>query len=643
MHIQQAIQNLAHLLSLEKEEEQFQYFQALEKNPIEERVKKGISLFPLRMSNMETGLGEYLHFSFQNTKKIPAPLFSSGKVVEIFCGHDYRRKEVIRGTIKSITKGEITVATTCDERPDWLEDEGCGLNLVFDEHSYREMEGALKRLLAAEEGHLLRFKNIVYGMHPPQFSTEEIHLHTGLNSMQEQAVKHCLRAQDVAVIHGPPGTGKTTTLVALIRELSKTEKHILVCSPSNLAVDLLAEKLHQKGIEVLRLGNPTRISEELLSLTLDGKIVHDPGYKSLKEFRKRADEYRQMARKYKRNFGPAERAQRHLLFKESKDLLAEAREVESFLVDKHLQSATVICTTLVGASNPIIREIPFQTVLIDEAAQALEPACWIAINRGQRLILAGDHKQLPPTVKNVQAEKGGLGISLMEKLMEREGIGIMLTEQYRMNHYIMEYPSISMYGGKLHAHPSVENRVLPGNDMPRFIWPPVEWIDTAGCGFEETPPSEGRSIANSEEARLLLDYLAGLLTGLQGIPGSEEPEVGIISPYSKQVDTIRELLDEHPVLGSFTNIRVKTVDGFQGREKDIICLSLVRSNNQNEIGFLNDIRRMNVAITRAKKKLVIVGDSATICVHKYYNNLLDHCQAKGYYSSAYEYMYNQTS
>jgi ATP-dependent RNA/DNA helicase IGHMBP2 len=212
-----------------------------------------------------------------------------------------------------------------------------------------------------------------------------------------------------------------------------------------------------------------------------------------------------------------------------------------------------------------------------------------------------------------------------------------------MNHYIMEYPSISMYGGKLHAHPSVENRVLPGNDMPRFIWPPVEWIDTAGCGFEETPPSEGRSIANSEEARLLLDYLAGLLTGLQGIPGSEEPEVGIISPYSKQVDTIRELLDEHPVLGSFTNIRVKTVDGFQGREKDIICLSLVRSNNQNEIGFLNDIRRMNVAITRAKKKLVIVGDSATICVHKYYSNLLDHCQAKGYYSSAYEYMYNQTS
>jgi len=262
------------------------------------------------------------------------------------------------------------------------------------------------------------------------------------------------------------------------------------------------------------------------------------------------------------------------------------------------------------------------------------------MNRAKRVIFAGDHKQLPPTVKNHTAEKGGLAISLMEKLMEKKELSVMLTEQYRMNKYIMQFPSESMYEGKLTAHPSVLMRCLPGEGMPRFIWPPVEWVDTAGCGFEEESQPEGRSCGNPEEARLLLDHLAGLLTGLQGIRNHEANDVGIISPYSRQVDTLREMLEEHPVLKDFHQIRVKTVDGFQGREKDIIYLSLVRSNANSEIGFLQDIRRMNVAITRAKKKLVIVGDSATVCAHPYYDSLLTFCQAQGFYSSAYEYLYN---
>ncbi len=635
-----AITNLQQVLQIEKEEEKNIFLKQLTKSSISERVKQGITWFPLRLSNVEYGLGEYLIFEFERDKKQQdVSFFQIGKTVEIF-SENGKDKKSLKGVIKSMLRNRVVVSTTCDEMPDWLDDDTTGLNMVYDEFSFREMEFAIKRLLDTTDKNIANLRDIVY--EDKQFSFENeynVQIST-LNSIQNKAVNLCLNAKDFAIVHGPPGTGKTTTIIEFICEAIKHEKQILVCSPSNLAVDLLAEKLLFRGINVLRMGNPTRISDEILSITLDGQLMAHNSYKELKNYRKQAEDYRVLARKYKRNFGPQERNQRQLLFQESKSLLNEAREIEEFIVQQSINKAQVICATLVGASNQYLHNKKFKTLVIDEAAQALEPACWIPIHKAQRVILAGDHLQLPPTVKSKIAEAGGLGITLMEKLMQRKGISVTLETQYRMNEQIMEFPSNKVYNGVLKAHESVASSYLLNGNSLNFVWPPLEFIDTAGCGFDEFMHPETKSVNNPEEAALLLDHLAGLLLSLQK-ERSKFPDysVGIISPYSQQVQVLNALIEEHPILKDFKNIRVKTIDGFQGREKDIIYLSLVRSNPQAEIGFLQDIRRMNVALTRAKYKLVVVGDSATICSHPFYEAFVDYCQNKGINKSAWEFMH----
>lgn len=640
MSYKEEVSKQLELLKIEKEEEKNLFLKQLTKSSIPERVKQGITLFPLRLSNVEFGLGEYLIFEFEKDKKQQEwSFFQIGKTVEIFSDLPNEKRN-LKGVIKSIQKNKIVVSTTCDEMPDWLDDERSGLNMVYDEFSFKEMELALKRLIDVENRRTAHLRDIVYEDKEFGFeSSFHANIET-LNDVQNKAVNLCLNAKDFAIVHGPPGTGKTTTIIEFIAETLKTESQILVCSPSNLAVDLLVEKLLKKGISVLRMGNPTRISEEILSVTLDGQLMSHPSYKELKGYRKQAEDYRVLARKYKKNFGHQERNQRQLLFQESKSLLNDAREIENYIVSESIQKAQVICTTLVGASNQYLYSKKFKTVVIDEAAQALEAACWIPMHKAERVIFAGDHLQLPPTVKSKEAEKQGLGVSLMEKLMLRKGISVTLEVQYRMNNPIMSFPSINVYNNLLIADDSVANRFLLNGETSNFIWPPLEFVDTAGCGFEEQVHPETKSVNNPEEAKVLLDHLAGLLLALQMNRSNKlEYSVGIISPYSSQVQTINLLMEEHPVLKDFKNVKVKTIDGFQGREKDVIYLSLVRSNTEGEIGFLNDLRRMNVALTRAKLKLVVFGDSATICSNKFYDSFVDYCQMNNLSKSAWEFLH----
>jgi hypothetical protein len=625
------------LLKLEKETERELYARLVRKGSIKERKREGLTWYPVEVVRTEYGLGEYLIFEIEKRDHDgTAHQFSVGKTVELFGGPDAEEGSVVKGVVKSLHRHKMVIATTTDEAPDWMDDGRIGVNIVFDEYSFREMEQALKRAMLAEVGRLRHLRETLYGERAATFTPITLSEVEGLNVRQHEALELCLGAESVAIIHGPPGTGKTTTLVEVIVHLCRTESQVLVCSPSNLAVDLLAEKLARRGLQVLRLGNPTRVSDELLQLTLDGKVMAHPGYAELKNYRKMAEEYKAMARKYKRSFGPSEREQRQLLFAESKAILREASALEDYMVAQQINGAQVVCCTLVGSASHYLANRTFQTLVIDEAAQALEPACWIPLAKAQRVLFAGDHKQLPPTIKSEEAARKGLGITLMEKAIKANPCSVMLEEQYRMNAAIMAFPNQELYNGKLVAFPGVANHSLFGDDSAENQV--MEFIDTAGCGFTEVVNPETFSACNPEEAGLLMRHLAHLVETLQQRPDADaHTSIGIISPYKEQVQVLHELVADHPLLGSLKNLTIRTVDGFQGREKDVIYLSLVRSNDLQEIGFLKDIRRLNVALTRARKKLVVIGDSATITSHPTYERFCTFCYEQGWAKSAWDY------
>jgi superfamily I DNA and/or RNA helicase len=454
-----------------------------------------------------------------------------------------------------------------------------------------------------------------------------------LNDSQQQALKKVLESRDVAFIHGPPGTGKTTTLVQAIRQTITEEKQVLVCAPSNAAVDLLVDKLSEQGLQALRIGHPARVTEQSLSKTLDYRISSHPDYKELRNLRKRMEQLRATALKYKRKFGYHEKEQRRLLMQEVKMLKADADLLEFYIVNDLMQTMEAICCTLVGSSHPVMRGKKFKTVFIDEAGQALEPASWIPLLRAERVIFAGDHQQLPPTIKSQEAARKGLAKTLFEKGIERQPDQVsMLQVQYRMHEKIMEFSSGYFYQDKLIAHESVRTRLLRPDHLP------VLFIDTAGCGFNEKQDPETLSRYNPEEAALLIQQAEtlvediGTTTWLDG-----QITMGIITPYSAQVDQLHKLAEASAILEPlYRFITINTVDAFQGQERDVIAIGFVRSNDNGEVGFLSDIRRTNVAMTRARKKLIMIGDSATLSSHPFYMDLLEFVQREGFYKSAFE-------
>ena len=627
---------LQHLLQLEKETDRQNFLQQTASLGVITRRENGLTWYPIAIRETEIGRGDYLTLEVERTthQDINHQL-RFGMTAALFSNHN-AKEDRIQGTITHISANKLKLSLRVDELPDWSRNGKLGIDALFDENSYAEMEQALRNANAVldskEKGALIK---ILTGDKSPAFNTEEKPINiSSLNEIQQQAVNQILSANELAIVHGPPGTGKTTTLVKAIKALyEKEHKTILVVAPSNAAVDLLSEKLHVEGLRVVRVGNPAKVNEEQLALTLDSKTALHTQFKEIKRLKKQAREYRDMAHKYKRSFGQSEREQRKALFTEAKNISLEIERTEQYITNDVLNRAQVITATLVGANHYTIRHLTYNTVVIDEAAQALEPACWIPILKANKVIMAGDHCQLPPTIKNADAAKQGLAKTLMEKLVALHPHAItMLTEQYRMHEQIMQFSSNEFYSGALQANEAVARHALFAGDQP------VVFIDTAGCGFEEQ--QEGGGISNPEEANAMLQHLATYLQQITGESDGKIPfSIGIISPYRHQVAWLKEQVVSHPQLHAFlTNITVNTIDSFQGQERDIVYISLTRSNADNVIGFLSEIRRMNVAMTRARKKLVVIGDSATIAQFPFYADFIEYVEQAGGYMSAWELM-----
>jgi ATP-dependent RNA/DNA helicase IGHMBP2 len=635
--IEEELKKVQSLLKQEKEEELSLYKAKLKDSSFNELRKQGLCWYPIKIEKTGFNSGERLIVRVSRPKEHQgAHQFQSGKPISLFSntpGID--EEDWVNGVVNQVKEQEMLITLNSDALPDWIYNGYLGVQLLFDEISYREMELAMAYLIRTEDKRINELKSILLGNVGPKFTTDDAPLNVpSLNEKQNEALNLVKQARDVAIVHGPPGTGKTTTLVESILQVLKEEEQVLVCAPSNAAVDLLVEKLSEKQVEVLRIGNPARVTEEQLSKTLDARIAHHQYYKELRTIRKKANEFRNLARKYKRNFGPAEREQRKLLFDEAHKLKSEAEQLEFYISNDIISKAQVIASTLVGANNYVLKGKKFKTVFIDEAAQALEPATWIPIIKAERVIFAGDHCQLPPTIKSIEAARDGLDVTLFEKAIDRNHADVMLTEQYRMNNQIMNFSNRIFYNGKLIANIKVADVKIFPDDLP------VEFIDTAGTGFFEQTDEGSFSTYNQEEAGLLVrhfnDYI-NLLDAMEIL--KDVKNIGIISPYKAQVSLLQEALKEGPELGTVSGkLNINTVDSFQGQERDIIYISLVRSNEKGEIGFLSDIRRMNVAMTRARKKLVIVGDSSTICSNPFYDKLFDYVNEIGAYRSAFEFM-----
>ncbi|MVT12550.1 AAA domain-containing protein [Chitinophaga tropicalis] len=629
---------LLELLKIEREEDRKAYQELTETSSVAQRRENGLTWYPIAIRDTEMSRGDYLTVEVERTthQDIVHQL-RFGVSAVLFSNHD-AKNDRIEGTITHQSGNRLKITLRTDELPDWSRDGKLGIDLLFDDNSYDEMQNALKQAIALsekpEEGRLIK---ILTGEKQPTFQTE-LHPVTlpRLNASQQDAVNKILSANELAIVHGPPGTGKTTTLVQAIKALIKQEhKQVLVVAPSNAAVDLLSERLSDEGLNVLRVGNPARVSESLSALTLDSKMAGHSNMKEIKRLKKQANEFRDMAHKYKRNFGKAEREQRKALFDEARSIMKQVENTEQYILNDLLAKAQVITATLVGANHYTVRHLKYHTVVIDEAGQALEPACWIPILKAQKVVLAGDHCQLSPTVKSDEATRNGLSTTLLEKCTALHPASVvMLEEQYRMNEMIMGYSSSIFYNDKLKAHTSVAGHLLFPEDVP------LSFVDTAGCGFDEK--TEGTSTTNPEEAAFLFKHLTQLVTSLNAhYQQGNFPSIAIISPYKQQIHILKEQLQHAPELQAFNNnISVNTIDSFQGQERDIVYISMTRSNTDNKIGFLSDIRRMNVAMTRARKKLVVIGDSATLSQLPFYADFISYAEGKNAYQSAWEFIDN---
>lgn len=499
--------------------------------------------------------------------------------------------------------GEVDVSRLRSE-------ESLGIQIGFDETTYKLMFAAVDRVMSAKDDRLAHLREVLLGQLPFEKRLLQKQSFSWLNPSQQDAVNEILAAKDVAVVHGPPGTGKTTTLVEAVHETLFREAQVMVCAQSNAAVDWLCMKLIERGMPVLRVGNPVRIDESVIGCTYEKMFEDHPDYPLLWNVRKAIDQTLQALKA--KNAGRRELSEKLSVLRKKRD------ELEYSITDSIFRSARVVACTLAGAASKVLFNRRYSTLFIDEAAQALEAASWIAINKADRVVFAGDHFQLPPTVKCLEALNSGLDRTLMEHVAENKpGCVSLLTMQYRMNEKIMRFSSYFFYDGKLTVAPQVDSR-----DTGRFGMPMI-WIDTCECGFTERVTPDGTGKTNIGEAK----YAVSVLKNYAMPFGAREIldhhiDFGLISPYKAQVNRLRKLASKSRFLKNIKKaVSINTVDAFQGQERDIIIISLVRSNSHGNIGFLHELRRMNVAMTRARYKLVIIGDSRTMCRHPFYKAL----------------------
>ena len=609
----QALQQQRLLLQLEYNAEKEAFRQQTEQVGIERKVKRGDAWWPIKVTrSYYNSLNQLAIEVVRTTDTDIEHSFEFGKPVMFFYGepiHYFR----FTGTV-SYVDGDRMVITVPDNTSiiDLQNAERLGVQLSFDETSYRLMMEALDRVIKGK-GRLGYLRDLFYSRQKPEtFVFPPMHF-PYLNATQEEAVNMVLRAKDVAIVHGPPGTGKTTTLVEAIRETLMRENQVLVCAQSNMAVDWISEKLVDRGINVLRIGNPTRVNDKMLSFTYERRFEAHPDYTQLWAIRKAIRDLRSHRKRGDEKF-----------HQKLESLKSRATELEIRINNELFGEARVIASTLVGSANRLLDGQKFGTLFIDEAAQALEAACWIPMRRVSRVVLAGDHCQLPPTIKSIAALKAGLGKTLMECIVEMHPEAVtLLRMQYRMNDDIMRFSSNYFYDGKVESAPEVKYRSILDLDTP------IEWKDTSTLDEKEQFVGESFGRINKAEAELTLDTLQQYFEriGKQRLQ-DERIDVGIISPYRAQVQYLRRLLMKREYFKPFRRyISINTVDGFQGQERDVIVISLVRSNDEGQIGFLRDLRRMNVAITRARMKLIILGDKQTMTQHPFYRQLWQYINA----------------
>lgn len=607
------LQHQYELLQIEYEYEKEQFKQQTELMGIGRKIKRGMCWYPLNLGrNYYNALNQLVIEVERREDKDIEHQFEYGRPVCFFTQDVSGKLNYLNfvATVNYVDEDRmVVILPSVDALLALQSKEVVGVQLYFDETSYRLMFEALKQVIGAKNNRLAELRDIFHGTQPAStFSFHPLRF-PWLNATQEEAVNKVLHAKDVAIVHGPPGTGKTTTLVEAVYETLHRENQVLVCAQSNMAVDWISEKLVDRGVSVLRIGNPSRVNDKMLSFTYERRFESHPDYPQLWSIRKAIRELYARSRKG---------AEREAVRQKINSLKDRATELEIRINESLFSEARVIACTLVGSANRLLTGQKFGTLFIDEAAQALEAACWIPIRKADRVILAGDHCQLPPTVKAPEALRAGLGHTLMQTIVKSKPDTVSLLKlQYRMNDEIMRFSSEWFYGGMLQSAPEVKYRSILDFDTP------IEWINTEGLDCNEEFIGENYGRINKSEAELSIEQLKGYITKIGRERFLDERiDVGMISPYKAQVQYLRRLVRNDAFFKPYRQaITINTVDGFQGQERDVILISLVRANEEGQIGFLNDLRRMNVAITRARMKLIILGDASTLTRHAFYKKL----------------------
>ena len=619
----ESLQKQSELLRREYDFEKAAYLEAVKHAPLGGEVSEGDCWYPIRLGNTSYNIANQLVVDVFFDGAIPEESnsdFEPGKIVNFFSVENGQMRVLSHNCVVSSIR-EFRMEVAVNNLPTMLSIQNLasraklGVLLGIDDYTYQVMQSSLRQVKDRNDEDFVRLRSVLIGEAQPEFRDLHYPRIPWLNDSQNAAVNKVLNARETTIVHGPPGTGKTTTMVEAISETLKREIQVLVCAPSNAAVDWISEQLYRRGIPVLRIGNPLRINDAMMNCSYEYRYASHPDYLELFGIRSSLREI-----KGRPKLGDKEHNQIRKLQHREMELEVKIRE-ELFA------TSGVIACTLIGSANRLMERRHFGTVFIDEAAQALEAACWTAILKADRVIFAGDHQQLPPTVKCKEAGKEGLERTLMQKVVKNKPSCVELLDvQYRMNQDIMEFSSRQFYHGRLKADPSVADRLVSPIDKP------LMWIDTSQCDFKE---QQNRSLSriNHEEAKLLMktlmDYVK--LIGMEHLL-REQTDFGIISPYKAQVRLLRKYLRNNKMLKPLRHqISVNTVDGFQGQERDVILISMVRDNESGNIGFLHDLRRMNVAITRARMKLIILGNAETLSKTKFYEKLVAYFEERGDY------------
>ncbi len=587
-------------------EEQKRRFQSSDGNDLKTLKNQGLVLQPIQITRKRFGFADYPEIEFKLLYNQDTSQFKSGVSIECFLSGE----EPIKGVLLFVNGNQGEFRLFASDFPDWLEEKGVGLKLAPDDKTKNIMlEGLSELEKHKKQLHLLDriYDNVSVG----EKSISNLSLefsNARLNESQQFAVLAMLDEQEVTVVHGPPGTGKTTTLVEGILQLVKQGKRVAVTAPTNTAVDHISLELIRSGVDLLRVGNTVKMDEVVYRKSLEGRMIDSSVAREIKKIKIRAEELRKMAHQYKRNFGKAEREQRNLLLNEVKSYRKQIRDIQQYEEDKLLESISVIVGTPVGLYDFHAKNSGYDVLIIDEAGQLIEPLAWSIFPLAERVILAGDPFQLPPTILSKQAEKEGLGISILERIYPLCNSVFLLDVQYRMPPEIVAFSNRYFYQNKVNSFKKSANNS-------------ISFYDTAGTGFEEETGEDGGSLMNSGEVQLVEAIIKQQV---------ELSNIVVISPYSAQVKLLKESLDQ--------KVKVSTIDSFQGQEADIIILSLVRSNEAGDIGFLKDYRRMNVAMTRAKNHLFVIGDSVTLANDFFYQQFLAYMEQVNGYKSAWELM-----